>query len=209
MSTATPTEKSGDVVATITTSATPTTGTYTLTVTMVAAGVTTTKSTTFGVTGGSSGTALTEATLTVGANGNSTLGSSIDFDADTVYKMAAAASHVADLDLCYSYSGTANVEKLFSPEAAKASGFTYATGWASPNTIVYGKVASSTTFESITTAEELTALWHATSTQAGGSMVCAQGDVFVVQTNLGVLVLVKIQTLAAGETGSIVIKAAK
>jgi hypothetical protein len=188
-------------------------GKYTLKISATAGSATTSKDVIFVVKNGTNHTAGTPAVISalldVGANGNATLGSSIDLDIPAVYLSAAAATHVADLDLCYSHNGTLNTDKLFSPAQAKASGFTYAANWTAPNaTEFYKTTLTAAQFNAITTNEAIVALWTATSAQTA-SLDCAAGDVFIAKTNLNATVLVLISTQVAGAAGSISIKVAK
>jgi hypothetical protein len=168
-----------------------------------------TQTQTFTITGGTSGTPVSvSAALTVGSNGNATEGSSIDLDIPEVYSMSEAANHVSDLDLCYSYSGVASADKIFTPSHAKASDYTYASGWSNPPTTSFIKTSlTPAEFDDISTAEEIEALWTGTPTET--SEVCEEDDVFIVKTTEDVYVLVLISEQTPGKTGTITIKVAK
>jgi hypothetical protein len=189
-------------------------GTYTLELTAVAGTASTTKSATFTVSGVKNcndttpqGTPVVTATISAGSNSNSDLGSSIDLDAGVAYKMSAAASHVAELDLCYSSTG-AGVDKLGSPNWAKLSNFDYAKNWtAPPATKFYKTDLTKAQFDAITTKEQIPAFVDASATAE--SYPAALNDVFTVKTTAGATVLVLINAKTDGAAGSITIKTSK
>jgi hypothetical protein len=187
-------------------------GTYTLELTAVAGTASTTKSATFTVSGVKDctkpeGTPVVTATISAGSNSNSDLGSSIDLDAGVAYKMSAAASHVAELDLCYSSTG-AGVDKLGSPNWAKLSNFDYAKNWtAPPATKFYKTDLTKAQFDAITTKEQIPAFVDASATAE--SYPAALNDVFTVKTTAGATVLVLINAKTDGAAGSITIKTSK
>jgi hypothetical protein len=188
-------------------------GTYTLELTAVAGTASTTKSASFTVSGVKDctvqpGTPVVTATLQAGSNSNATLGSSIDLDAGAVYLSAAAASHVAELDLCYSFAGTTNIDKLGTPSWAKASGFNYAKDWANPPaTKFYKTTLTKAEFDAIDTKEKIPAFVATSATEI--SYQAALNDVFIVQTTSNAIVLVLINAKVDGAAGSITIKTAK
>ena len=187
-------------------------GQYVFTLTATAGSVTSIKKDTFTVSGGVNcdepqGTAVVTKTIAAGSNGNSTLGSSIDLDLGVAYKMSDAASKVAQLDICYSTTGT-GVDKIGSPYWAKASEFDYAVNWASPvDTKFYKTTLTKAQFNEITTQEEIPAFVTASATAS--SYEAAAGDVFIVKTTENAIVLVLVDEKVAGKTGSITIKTAK
>jgi hypothetical protein len=195
-------------VITITPAATATAGAYKLKLT-VTAGSTVDASFDFTVAAGSGpvGTAVVSATIPAGSNSNAAYGSSIDLDAGVAYKMADAASHVADLDLCYSTTGT-GTDKLGSPNWAKLSDFNYAKNWASPAATKFYKTAlTKAQFDAITTREQIPAFVDASATAE--SYEAALNDVFLVKTTQSAIVLVLINEKTNGANGSITIKSSK
>ncbi|MDO5577255.1 MAG: hypothetical protein Q4F84_09255 [Fibrobacter sp.] len=163
------------------------------------------------VTGGSdkpTGTPVTISTITAGANKNSQYGSSIDLDAGVAYKMADAASRVADIDLCYAFAGTTNDEKIGSPYWAKASEFDFAKNWTNPLATKFYKLSmTAAEFDAITTKEQMPAFTEASATEA--SYAVTSGDVFIVKTSQGATALIRIADKVAGAAGTITIKSAK
>jgi len=184
-------------------------GDYVFTITAIAGTAQSTKTNDFTITDGNdcTGTAITTKTLEAGANQNSSLGSSIDLDGGTVWKMADAASHVSEIDICYSHTATSG-DKVGSASWAKASNYDYAKNWSSPPDAKMHKVSiSSSTFDGITTAEEIQDLW--VSADGESSLTVTQGNIFIVKTTEGAYALVEVSEQVAGETGSITIKVAK
>jgi len=167
----------------------------------------------FSVTGTTQqGTPVTTVTLDAGANGNSTLGSSIDLDGGTVWKMADAANNVSKIDICYAHSGTENNDKVGSASWAKASGYDFAANWASPpDCKMHSVTMTETEFNATTTKEEVAALWDDSKVSATApyKLAVTQGSVFIVKTTENVLALVRVSSQTAGSTGSITIKVAK
>lgn len=154
------------------------------------------------------GTPVVTATLEAGSNSNATLGSSIDLDAGVVYLSAAAASHVAELDLCYSFAGTTNIDKLGTPSWAKASDFNYAKNWTNPPATKFYKTAlTKAQFDAIDTKEKIPAFVAASATEI--SYEAKLNDVFIVQTTSNATVLVLINAKTDGAAGSITIKTSK
>lgn len=152
------------------------------------------------------GTPVETMTLEAGANKNSSLGSSIDLDGGDVWKMADAANHVSEIDICYSHTAS-NGDKVGSPTWAKASNYDYAKNWDNPpETEMHAVSISSTTFDGIATVEEIEDLWESSS--AAVSLTVEEDDIFIVKTTEGEYALVRITEQTAGETGSITIKVA-
>jgi hypothetical protein len=184
-------------------------GDYVFSITATAGSANETKTNTFSVSGGRdcSGTAITTKTLEAGANQNSTLGSSIDLDGGEVWKMSAAASHVSEIDICYSHTAS-NGDKVGSPYWAQESDYDYALAWDNPpQTEMHEVSISSATFDGITTAEEIEDLWEASSGTI--SLTVVQGDIFIVKTTENAYALVRVTEQTPGATGSITIKVAR
>jgi hypothetical protein len=132
----------------------------------------------------------------------------MDLDAGAVYTSAQAASHVAELDLCYSYSGVTSQDKIGTPSWATASQYSYAVNWTNPPTTEFIKTSlTSAQFNAIATVEEITALWVGTPITT--SSPCVANDVFVVKTTANAYVLILISAQTPGATGNITVKLAK
>ena len=182
-------------------------GTYTLSIKVVAGTAEATQTATFTIVGGSSctGTDVTVTTLAAIGSNNASAGSSIDLDAGAVYTSSQAATHVADLDICYSYSGTTSEDKLFTPSHAKASGYSYAANWTNPPTTQIVKTSlTPAEFAAVATVEEIAAEF-ATGTAITTSVACAEDDVFVVETTDGAYVMILIDAQTPGATGTITV----
>jgi hypothetical protein len=182
-------------------------GTYKLQITATAGTIEQVTSKTFPVTGG--GTPVDTGSVIAGANSNATYGSSIDLDQPKAMLTAEANQNVSKIDICYAFSGTENVEKLFSPHHAKASNYNFAAAWANPNqTKFYKTTLNATQYAAITTKEQVTQQWTEPSA-VGTSVACAQGDVFIAKTEQGAIVLMLISAQTAGASGTINMKVAK
>jgi hypothetical protein len=160
---------------------------------------------------GTGGAAVTTYIDTLGANQNTTYGSSIDLDGPVVYKAAASNSHVSEIDLCYAYSAVVPTgEFLFSPDQAEVSGYDFTLGWTTtPNSTKFYKTSlTPTQFNAITLQSEVTALW----TQPAGAtpyVACSANDVFIAKTDQNAIVLILITAQTAGNAGTISLKIAK
>jgi hypothetical protein len=202
-----------DLNVTIAVDETACNGDYELVISGSAGSASQTKRIDFSVTGGQDcdamGTPVVSEMLDAGANGHSSLGSSIDLDEGNVWLMADAANNVSKIDIVYLYSDADEVEKFFSPEHAKASGYNLASGWDSPPaTKFYKTTLDKAGFDAIATAEEITALWNGTEAQ-DDSLAVEQGDVFIVMTTDGDYALVYVSSQTDGKDGQIQIKVAK
>jgi hypothetical protein len=205
----TPSEKKfklSDINLVVSAAANAASGTYSVEISVVAGTVTTTKNQYVKVAGAAT-TPVVTTTVTLGSNNNAAAGS-VDLDNMATYTGALAASHLADIDLCYAYSGTGGTDKLFSPAQAKVSDFDFTKTWTgTPNATKFFKL-SGTTFASVTTKEAVAALWVEGSAQTA-SLPAAQGDVFIAKTNADVIVLLSIDAQVPGATGTISLKASK
>ncbi len=207
-------KQNDDMEIKITVNASACNGDYILTLEAKAGSVSSSKEDTFTVSGAKDcsvpdGTPVTEVTINAGANKNTEYGSSIDIDAGKSMLMSEAAGKVADIDLCYAYSGAASVEKLGTAKWASDSKFDFATGWASPPNIKFYKVSmTAAEFAAVDTKEAIEALWDVTKATAN-NYEAAEGDVFLVETTDGALAILRISSQDAGNGGSITMKVAK
>jgi hypothetical protein len=149
---------------------------------------------------------LTETSLSVGADQNATLGSSIDLDVPAVLLSTAARNSAAQVDLVYAHSSAFDSDKLGSPLWAKDN-VTFVTGWAVYNETKFYKPAG-TSYESVTTTDQLKNLWDVSKATASSIDVVAN-DVIIAKTDVGTIVLIKIVTQTPGAAGRIDIKVAK
>jgi hypothetical protein len=160
----------------------------------------------FDFTVGGGGTPVTTATITLGSYDNATTGSSVDLDAGTVMLASAATASGSGVDIVGTYSPSQSAYRVFNPVYAKnSSNITAFAGWVSPNATQFHKVTA--TFASVTTKEQIQALFNAAS--AVSNVSCAAGDVLVVLTDLGAYVLVEITSFTANATGTASIKYGK
>jgi len=155
---------------------------------------------------GNTGTPLSAFNLSAGAQSNASLGSSIDLDAPKVMLASAARAASAEVDLVYANSFADDADMLWSPSSAKDN-VTFMDNWSVYNTTQFHKV-SGTSFDAVTTAEELAALWKPASAVTTGLAVVA-GDLVIARSDKGKLVLIQIASQVPGETGSINMKVAK
>jgi hypothetical protein len=207
-------KQNGDMEIKITVDATACDGDYILTLEATAGSVSSSKEDTFTVSGAKDcsqpdETPLTESEISAGANKNTEYGSSIDIDAGKSMLASEAADKVADIDLCYAYSGVASVEKLGTAKWALDGGFDFADGWSSPPNVKFYKVTmTEAEFTAVDTKEAIEALWDATKATAN-NYTAAEEDVFLVETTEGALAILRISSQVEGNAGSITMKVAK
>lgn len=145
--------------------------------------------------------------LTVGADENTTYGSSIDLDVPKVMLAAEARNASAGVDLIYVYSFSADEDVLGTPAWGDESDFSFVSDWATYNDTKFYKTTE-TAFENVTTKAELEDLWQETLA-IDPSVPVDTDDVVIAKTDQGTLALIKIVSHTPGETGQIEIKVAK
>lgn len=204
-------KKSGDMEIRVSVDDNACDGDYVFTITATAGSATATKTNDFSVTDAMdcTGTAVTTTTINAGANKNTTYGSSIDLDAGVAMMSSEAANNVADIDLCYAYSGANDVEKLGNAEWAKASGYNFASSWSNPPSVKFYTVTmTEAEFDAVATKEAIEAMWDAADATEI-SYEADEGDVFIVETTDDAIALIRISDQTDGDAGSITIKLAK
>lgn len=180
-----------------------TAGSYDFNIKVDAGDITDDDTRSFAVTG-SGGTAITTGTVTIGSLDNPTLGSSVDLDDGTVKLAAAAKADGSGVDMVFTYSTDLSAFRIFSPTYAKnTSGISAFASWVNPNDTKFKKV--SVTFASITTKEQIAALYSSTTSAELSSSNAAVDDVFVVDTDEG-FALIEITSFTANQTGTANIK---
>lgn len=195
-----------DMSTTITAKSGTAADTYTLSITAEAGSITSTSTKDFTVT--STGTPVTTSQpIVMGSYKNATLGSSIDLDNGTVMLSAAAKAANSGVDLVGTVSDAAAM-RIFTPGyAASGSGITAFANWNSPANTSIVQVPSSTTFDAITTAEQIESLY--TAGTSADAFTATVGDVFVVKTDQNKYVAVEITAHEADNTGTFTLKYAK
>jgi hypothetical protein len=148
--------------------------------------------------------------INVGANENTEIGSSIDFDEGKVYLMSEAASKISEIDLCYAYSGVNNIEKIGTAYWAYKSEYNFAKNWgeSAPNIKFYKVSMTKSQFNDIITVEELEDMWDS-SLASESSYEVSTGDTFMLETTEKIIALILIEDQETGSTGKITIKVAK
>ncbi|MBD3345563.1 MAG: hypothetical protein GF401_10925 [Chitinivibrionales bacterium] len=169
-------------------------GTYTLTISATVGGATNTASQTIVLEGATdcsqTGTPVTtSSSITLGAQ-NANSGSYLDADAMTAYNSTSVSGNESKIDILLGYAGAAGELRLYSPAEAKNDGFIGS--WTSPPSTQILPVTS--TFDQITTQEEIDALWTGTPVN---ELAITGGEVVVVETTEGEYVLIKVESVSA------------
>lgn len=143
-------------------------------------------------------------TVTIGSYQNTTYGSSIDLDSGKVELAAQAEQSGSGVDLVMTYSSDYTAFRVMSPYyAANSSNITAFANWVNPNQTPFAKVNVS--FDSVSTKEQIKALFDASQTTTG-VLSCSEGDVLVVETDQGQYALVLINSFDPLTTGTATIK---
>lgn len=149
--------------------------------------------------------------VSVGAQGNNTLGSFIDLDTYSVLKQAAAEAASGTVDLVFSYSGTANSSAVYSPDAAKAgisggAGLDIAQGLTTANKTEL-KTVDASKFDAVVTVEGLDSLYAAgVVASPAGRLLVSTGFAFAAKTTGGKVVGLKITAVTTSATGEATIQ---
>jgi hypothetical protein len=148
---------------------------------------------------------VTSLSLTAGAQGNANNGSFLDIDNMTDYLSGEVTTNAssADIDLFFGYSTTSNAAAIYSPDiAAGANGFTVAQNTlTTANTTHIRSVTA--TFASITNQSQIDSLWTTVSDVANGKLVINNGDTFIAESNLGLLVLIQVSAVVQSANGTV------
>ncbi len=134
-----------------------------------------------------------EATISVGAQGHSTLGTAVDLDTKAVLLSAAANAAQGTIDVLFAYSG--NAFKLMSPIAAKAAGDV---GVAANYKDADLKVTEFVSVAAKPADSEAAAKAFSDGTKMTSATV-KEGDKFVVKTGMGKIVYLTIKSIAGTE----------
>ncbi len=154
------------------------------------------------------GDQLTTRDVELGAQGNTSLGSSLDADDMTPYLIADAVERAADIDLIFAYSTEQDVSAIYSPNVAKegiegvSEGFPFLAALTPARETPIRNISASQ-WESVTTEEGLQVAWDAGTQQENGRLAVTAGQVFMIQTSEDRLVMIRVDSIdqgAAGET---------
>ncbi len=134
---------------------------------------------------GGSGTPVTTLNVTLGSLLHPTLGPSVDLDAASLQgvKSVEAIKSGSGVDIIISYSGAKSAMRVTTPVYARdSSGVSVYVGWDTAAATDFVKVAG-TKFTSLSTAEEIRALYSAGPVITSSDVT--KGDAFVVKTDQG------------------------
>ncbi|GEM_PF-3485016 len=143
--------------------------------------------------------------VNVGAQGNNTLGSFVEFTTFTVLKQAAAEAASASVDLIFAYSGSASSSAVYSPDAAKAgidggAGLDIAKNLTTANKTEL-KTVDAAKFEAVVTVEGLDSLYASGVVEAKGRLLVSKGYVFAAKSAAGKVIAMKVTDVTTSTTG--------
>jgi hypothetical protein len=149
-------------------------------------------------------------TVTVGAQGNNTIGSFIDLDAYSVLKQDAAEAASGTVDLIFAYSTTASSSAVYSPDAAKAgidggAGLAIAKDLTTANKTEL-KTVDAAKFDAVVTVEGLDSLYAAGVVATNGRLLVSKNFAFAAKTVGGKVVAMKITDVTTSATGEATIQ---
>jgi hypothetical protein len=201
-------KSTGDMPISLSIATTATNGTYIYTLSATAGAATSSKSDTIVLSGMTTvvTTPVTEsAAITLGAQENASP-SLLDADLMTAYSNTITdAATQAAIDIIFSYSTVLATDALAFTSPSIAAGAPYTT-WGSKAASEFKVVAATTTWASITTQEQIDALWLASGT-ASTRLAVAQGDIVIVKTSAGKYKAINVTTVTgAAKAASIVVK---
>jgi len=156
--------------------------------------------------GGNNGDPVTTRTVSMGAQDNATLGSSLDVDNFEAYLAAQARPKAADIDLIFgNSSATLTGMAVYSPNVAKSGingsdGFDYMQDWSTANTTVI-KSVNGVVISNITTTAQVDSLWDVGTVVQNGRLSISAGDTFLAKSNLNKVVLIRVNTITPGDAG--------
>ncbi len=195
--------KDEDVSISVTANANAMAGEYQITLTVNAGGTSTSKSATLTITG-NSGTPVTESSISMGAQGHATLGSSLDADEMEVMLVAAARSASASIDLIFVSALNGTEARLYAPAEAKTDGFTLVNNWATTNATQFYKTSlTAAQYDAITTQEEIDDLWDDSKVLSPGELAVSGAMVVIVKTDQGKISLIKVESVSSQNTEAV------
>ncbi|MBF0430393.1 MAG: hypothetical protein HQK83_03890 [Fibrobacteria bacterium] len=141
--------------------------------------------------------------VTIGAQGASE-GSSLDADQPKAYIQSEAKDNSAKIDLFLAKISSGL--KLFSPDSAAAYTFLIPVkdSWAKKNSTPFYKTAIGTGFDNIKSQYQIDAYWDETTTSLSNTILNSN-DVFILKTDQGNIVLVKIKSVNGSDENATVV----
>ncbi|HEX2613014.1 MAG TPA: immunoglobulin domain-containing protein [Fibrobacteria bacterium] len=151
---------------------------------------------------------VTEQTVTLAAQDNALVASSLDLDTWTAYTSANASAHASEIDLVFAYSTVGDSSALYSPDAAKngvngSGGFDFMQSWSTANTTEM-RVVSVANWSTVTTAASIKALYDAgTAPSPAGRVFVRAGTTIVARSNGSLYVLLRVDAVVQTSSGTV------
>jgi beta-galactosidase len=159
-------------------------------------------------TGGFLRIRVTEQTVTLAAQDNALIASSLDLDNWTAYTSANAPAHSSEIDLVFAYSTVGDSSALYSPDAAKSGvngsgGFDFMQSWTTANTTQM-RLVSVANWATVTTAASIKALYDAgTVPSPAGRVFVRAGTTIVARSNGDLYVLLRVDAVVQTASGTV------
>jgi hypothetical protein len=135
----------------------------------------------------------------------SDLGCAIDFDSMKTYTLGQTQpDYISNkIDLIYTYSNSANVDKFMTPYYAKICAYPYTDYWPSPNQSRFYRMVPETILDSFYTIKKLRNIWDPRLVILE-HLAVEKDAVYILKTNEGSVVMIQILSQEPGPTGKIV-----
>jgi beta-galactosidase len=149
---------------------------------------------------------VTEQNVTMAAQDNATIASSLDLDNWTTYTANNAAAHSSEIDLVFAFNTITDSSALYSPASAKngingSNGFDFMQSWTSANTTDI-HVVSVANWATVTTAASIKALFDAGSAPSpAGRVFVRSGTTVVARSNGDLYVLLRVDAVVHSASG--------
>lgn len=151
---------------------------------------------------------VSEQNVTLAAQDNSTIASSLDLDSWSTYTASTAAAHSSEIDIVFAFSTVADSSALYSPATAKngvngSAGFDFMQSWTSANTTDI-RVVSVANWATVTTAASIKSLYESGAAPSpAGRVFVRSGTTIVARSNGDLYVLLRVDAVTQSASGII------
>lgn len=151
---------------------------------------------------------VTEQSVTLAAQENSLIASSLDLDNWMTYTASNAPDHSSEIDIVFAFSTSNDSSALYSPHVAKngvdgSAGFDFMESWTTANNTDI-RVVSVANWANVTTAASIKALYDAGTTPSpAGRVFVIAGTTVVARSNGDLYVLLRVDAVVQTEAGTI------
>lgn len=151
---------------------------------------------------------VTEQSVTLAAQDNALVASSLDLDNWTSYTANNAPAHSSEIDIVFAFSTANDSSAIYSPHVAKngvngSAGFDFMQSWTTANNTDI-RVVSVANWANVTTAASIKALYDAgTTPNPAGRVFVRSGTTIVARSNGDLYVLLRVDAVVQTASGTI------